>query len=208
MAASSTYPSRCSHGDEDIAVLLRQVRSCQVCAGKLPHRPRPVVQAAVDARLVIVGQAPGSRVHASGIAWDDDSGDRLRQWTDLDNDAFYDPTQVAMIPMGFCYPGKGNSADLPPRPECAPLWHDRLLAHLPGRRLTLLVGFHAQRRYLGARRAPSMTETVRQFRAYLPDYLPLPHPSWRSTLWMKRNPWFVEDVVPALRAAVKAALGR
>jgi uracil-DNA glycosylase len=193
-------------GATDIAALLRQVRACRACAKTLPHVPRPVVQLSAEARLVIIGQAPGSRVHASGIAWDDDSGARLREWIGLDGDTFYDPTRVAMMPMGFCYPGKGAGADLPPRPECAPLWHDRLLAHLPKRRLTLLVGLHAQRRYLAGGRAQSMTDAVRQFRTYLPDYLPLPHPSWRSTLWMRRNPWFAEDVLPALRAAVRDAL--
>lgn len=209
MAATSTQhlALRRRRDDADLDALLRDVQACRACAGKLPHLPRPVIQVGAAARLVIVGQAPGSRVHASGIAWDDDSGDRLRQWTGLDKDVFYDPARVAMIPMGFCYPGKGGNADLPPRPECAPLWHDRLLAHLPRRRLMLLVGFHAQRRYLGARRAESMTGTVRQFRAYLPECLPLPHPSWRSTLWMKRNPWFAEEVVPALRAIVRDTLG-
>lgn len=209
MAASSTHVlarRRQRDADADLAALLRDVRACQACAGKMPHSPRPVVQVGAAAPLVIVGQAPGSRVHASGIAWDDDSGDRLREWTGLDRDVFYDPARVAMIPMGFCYPGKGDGADLPPRPECAPLWHERLLAHLPRRRLTLLVGFHAQRHYLARRRAENMTETVRQFRAYLPDCLPLPHPSWRSTIWMRRNPWFAEDVLPALRVLIRDAL--
>lgn len=209
MAASSTRATAQTpdaDAEADILALLGQVRACRACTRTLPHPPRPVVQLSAEARLVIVGQAPGSRVHASGIAWDDDSGARLRAWIGLDSETFYDPAQVAMMPMGFCYPGKGDSADLPPRPECAPLWHDRMLRHLPKRRLMLLVGMHAQRRYLGAGRAQSMTEAVRQFRAYLPDCFPLPHPSWRSTLWMRRNPWFAEDVLPALRAAVRDAM--
>jgi uracil-DNA glycosylase len=187
--------------------LLAEIRGCTVCAGHLPHGPRPIVQFAPGARLVIVGQAPGSRVHASGVPWQDDSGDRLRDWTGLDKATFYDPARVALVPMGFCYPGAGDGADLPPRPECAPLWHDRVLAALPRRRLILLVGLHAQARYLGARRAKTLTDTVRNVGAYLPDHVALPHPSWRSTGWMKRNPWFATDVLPALRAAVRDAVG-
>ncbi|MCW5747432.1 MAG: uracil-DNA glycosylase family protein [Alphaproteobacteria bacterium] len=186
--------------------LLAEVRACTVCAAHLPHGPRPVVQVAAGARLVIVGQAPGARVHASGVPWDDDSGTRLRDWTGLDTATFYDPMRVALLPMGFCYPGAGAGADLPPRPECAPLWHDRLMAALPGSRLLLLVGIHAQGRYLAARRAKTLTETVRDFRSFLPGHFPLPHPSWRSTGWMKRNPWFETDVLPALRTAVRDAL--
>lgn len=187
------------------AGLLAEIAACRACARHLPHAPRPVVQIAPGARLLIIGQAPGSRVHASGIAWDDRSGDRLRDWTGLDRAAFYDPDQVAMVPMGFCYPGKGPSADLPPRPECAPLWHARALAALPRVRLTLLVGLHAQRRYLGGG-ARTLTEAVRSYRDFLPDFLPLPHPSWRGTFWMRRNPWFEAELLPDLRRRVKAAL--
>jgi len=153
---------------------------------------------------VIVGQAPGSRVHASGVPWQDDSGNRLREWTGLDPTVFYDAGKIALVPMGFCYPGKGKSGDLPPRRECAPLWHDRVFAALKDRRLTLLVGSHAQTRYL---RTKNLTETVRDFRAHGGGFFPLPHPSWRSGIWMKRNPWFESDVLPALRAAVRKALG-
>lgn len=188
-----------------IDTLLADIRACSVCAAHLPHGPRPVVQFARGARLVIVGQAPGSRVHASGIPWADDSGNRLRDWTGLDKATFYDPARVALIPMGFCYPGAGAGADLPPRPECAPLWHERVLTALPRRRLMLLVGIHAQGRYLRQRKTTTLTDTVRDFRTFLPDHFPLPHPSWRSTGWMKRHPWFVRDVLPALRAAVRDA---
>ena len=183
--------------------LLARVRRCDVCAAHLPHGPRPVIQFAPGARLVIVGQAPGSRVHESGIPWDDDSGRRLRDWTGLDEATFYDAKRVALLPIGFCYPGKGCGADLPPRPECAPLWHDRLLDLLPSPRLMLLVGIHAQARYLAKRRAATLTETVRGFQDHLPALFPLPHPSWRSTGWMKRNPWFATDVLPRLRKAVR-----
>ncbi len=188
--------------------LLREIRRCTVCAAHLPHGPRPVIQAGAGARLLIVGQAPGSKVHASGVPWADDSGDRLREWTGLAPETFYDPDRVAIVPMGFCYPGAADGADLPPRLECAPLWHPRLIAALPDLRLTLLVGMHAQRRYLPRRPASTMTEAVRAYADVLPGRFPLPHPSWRSTGWMRRNPWFEVDVLPALRAAVRGALGR
>lgn len=189
-----------------ISSLLAEIRGCAVCAAHLPHGPRPVIQFSPTARLVIVGQAPGIRVHETGVPWNDESGRRLRDWTGLDEATFHDPARVAMIPIGFCYPGKGDGADLPPRPECAPLWHDRLLALLPEPRLMLLVGMHAQARYLAGRRKATLTGTVRDFRAHLPWSFPLPHPSWRSTGWMKRNPWFARDVVPRLRAAVHDAI--
>lgn len=188
----------------DLAILLNAVSGCRVCA--LPHGARPVVQIGSAARLVIVGQAPGLRVHTSGVPWDDDSGKRLRDWIGLEDRTFYDAEQVGLLPMGFCYPGTGDGADLPPRPECAPLWHDRLLARMPERRLILLVGIHAQGRYLAKTRAKTLTETVRAFRTHLPAYFPLPHPSWRSTGWMRRNPWFEADTLPALRDVVAAAL--
>ncbi len=182
------------------------MRACTVCAAHLPHGTRPIIQLAEGARLVIIGQAPGARVHASGIPWDDDSGDRLRQWTGLDAATFYNARRVALMPMGFCFPGTAKGADLPPRPECAPLWHDRVLAMLPPRRVTLLVGMYAHGRYLGAQRENTLTETVRNFRKYGPEFFPLPHPSWRSTGWMKRNPWFEAEVVPDLRRAVAEAI--
>jgi uracil-DNA glycosylase len=186
--------------------LLSDVRRCTVCAAHLPLGPRPIVQIGATARLLIVGQAPGSKVHASGVPWQDDSGRRLRDWLGIDTDIFYDPSHVALLPMGFCYPGAANGADLPPRPECAPLWHDRLLAALPQRRLAVLVGLHAQRRYLHGAKRHTLIEAVRDFREHLPGQFPLPHPSWRSTAWMRRNAWYEEDVLPALRDAVRSAL--
>jgi uracil-DNA glycosylase len=190
-----------------IKKILPEIRQCSVCAGHLPHPPRPIVQIGAAARIIIIGQAPGSRVHESGVPWQDQSGERLREWTGLAEKAFYDPAKVALMPMGFCYPGAENGADLPPRPECAPLWHNRLLPLLARVRLTLLVGIHAQSYYLqgGAAKA-TMTETVRGFAAHGPRLFPLPHPSWRSTGWMRRNPWFETDVLPALRKRVRAAL--
>lgn len=193
--------------------LLAEVRGCTLCAAALPLGPRPVVRMTRKARLLIIGQAPGTRVHDSGLPWNDRSGDVLRGWLDMDRDSFYDATRIAIMPMGFCYPGVNpKGGDNPPRPECAPRWHDRLRAHLPDIRLTLLVGQYAQAYYLGAPdskggREKTMTETVRNFRAYLPDgYLPLPHPSWRNLGWQKRQPWFAEEVLPALRKTVRAAL--
>jgi uracil-DNA glycosylase len=188
--------------------LLAEIRACRISAAHLPAGPRPIVQLGPGARIVIIGQAPGSRVHASGLPWDDASGDRLRDWTGLTRSAFYDPARVALVPMGFCYPGAGVGGDLPPRPECAPLWHDRALAVLAEDRLSLLVGTYAQARYLtAAGRRLTMTERVRGFEAQGPGVFPLPHPAWRSGPWMKKNPWFESQVVPALQARVRAAIG-
>jgi uracil-DNA glycosylase len=186
--------------------LLAEIAACQVCAASLPHPPRPVVTAGADARLLIVGQAPGRRVHETGIPWNDPSGDQLRAWLQLTPDQFYDTRRVAIVPMGFCYPGKGPGGDLPPRPECAPLWHPRLLAAMPQIRCTLLIGRYAQAYYLGKSNRPTLTATVAAYAEYLPRYLPLPHPSPRNRYWQTRNPWFASEVLPALRRAVAAAL--
>lgn len=184
--------------------LLEDIRSCTHCAD-LPCGPRPVVQAGSQARLCIIGQAPGRRVHETGIPWNDQSGQRLRAWLGISNDCFYDAQKVAIIPMGLCYPGKGASGDKPPRPECAPRWHEALHAHLPGLRLTLLIGQYAQAHYLGRRRKASLTETVMAWRDYLPlGYLPLPHPSPRNGIWLRKNPWFEQALVPQLQARILA----
>jgi uracil-DNA glycosylase len=164
------------------------------------------VQAGQGARVLVIGQAPGSKVHASGKAWDDDSGDRLREWTGLSAEEFYDPERVAHMPSGFCYPGKGSGGDLPPRPECARHWHGPLRGALPNVRLTLLVGQYAQKRYLPRGFARNLTETVRQWREAPEGLLPLPHPAWRSRLWMAKHPWFEAEVLPDLRERVRAAL--
>jgi uracil-DNA glycosylase len=186
--------------------LLAEIRACRVCEAYLPAGPRPIVQFGAGARILIIGQAPGSKVHASGVPWADDSGDRLRAWTGLSTDAFYDPEQVALMPMGFCYPGKGKSGDLPPRPECAPLWHQRVLSVLPDDRLTLLVGSYAQARYLPSRPKRNMTELVQAYPAFGAKVMPLPHPAWRSVIWMRKNPWFEVDILPALRDQVRQHL--
>jgi len=188
--------------------LLREVRACTLCAMQLPMGPRPIVQAGADARLLIVGQAPGARVHASGIPWDDASGRRLREWLDVDPTTFYDAQRIALVPMGFCYPGKAGSGDAPPRPECRATWHPRLLPLLPRVGLTLLIGNHAQAYFLGDARKPTSGETVQAWRDYLPRYLPLPHPSPRNIAWFKRNPWFEADVLPTLRMRVQALLAQ
>ncbi|AGK51469.1 uracil DNA glycosylase superfamily protein [Burkholderia thailandensis MSMB121] len=186
--------------------LLREIRACIVCAPHLPCGPRPVVRADPRARILIVGQAPGARVHASGIPWNDASGKRLREWLNVDDATFYDESLFAIVPMGFCYPGRGASGDNPPRPECAPLWLDKLLGELPDIRLTLLIGQYAQRRFLGARRKPSLTETVRAWSEYAPEFIPLPHPSPRNQGWLKQHPWFDAEVLPALRGKVTELL--
>lgn len=190
----------------DLTPLLAEIRACRVCEHALGFPPRPIVQAGRSARVLIVGQAPGSKVHASGFPWDDDSGDRLRGWLRMERETFYDPEQVALVPMGLCYPGKGNGGDLPPRPECAPLWHARLLAQMPDIRLTLLVGQYAQAAHLPRALRPSLTEAVRRH-AEAPDGpFPLPHPAWRSRLWMAKHPWFEADVLPALQQRVRETL--
>ena len=188
--------------DSSLETLLVEVRSCRVCEAHLPLGPRPVVQAGASARILLVGQAPGSRVHASGVPWDDASGNRLRDWTGLDKARFYDASEVAIIPMGFCYPGRGKGGDLPPRRECADLWLDRLLAGLPHIELTLLIGLYAQRHFLGAQRKSSLTETVKAWREYAPRFIPLPHPSARNTPWFQRNPWFEQALLPELKQRV------
>ena len=190
----------------NLETLVAEIRACRICADALPHGPRPVVWVHPDARILIAGQAPGRRVHESGVPWDDPSGDRLRTWLNMDRDAFYDRRAIAVAAMGFCYPGTVGGADLPPRRECAPKWRPQLLALLKNVRLTLLVGSYAQRYHLGAAAKPTLGETVRAWRAYPLDVMPLPHPSWRNTAWLKRNPWFDEELVPELRRRVSSAL--
>jgi len=192
----------------DFAALLARVSTCRVCAEHLPLGPRPVLQALPTARLFICGQAPGTKVHETGVPWNDASGERLRAWLGLAREVFYDPRRIALIGVGLCYPGRlPQGGDAPPRPECAPLWHPPLRAALRDIRLTLLVGGYAQAYYLGKRRKASLSETVRAFREYLPDFIPTPHPSWRTTAWLARNPWFEAELVPELRARVKATIG-
>jgi uracil-DNA glycosylase len=185
--------------------LLRTVRACTVCAPFLPLGPRPVVRGHPSARLLIISQAPGTKVHETGLSFNDRSGDRLRDWLGIDRDTFYDESRVAIMGMGFCYPGRfDKGGDRPPRPECAPLWHIRLRAHWPHIGLTLLVGSYAIDYYLADTRQPTMTATVASWRQYLPHYLPLPHPSWRTTAWERKNPWFAAELLPEVRKRVDA----
>lgn len=187
--------------------LLTEIRACQICAAHLPLGPRPVLQASATARLLIVSQAPGRKVHMSGVPFDDVSGERLREWMGIDRDAFYDARRVAIVPMGFCFPGSKNGGDLPPRPECAPTWHPRLLPLLKRVQLTLLIGQYAQTGMLGVPRGTKLTDTVRAWRSYLPQgKLPLPHPSPRNRPWVMHNLWFETELLPVLRARVAAAL--
>jgi uracil-DNA glycosylase len=187
-----------------LAELLTDVRSCQRCADIL--QPRPVLRLASNSRILVVGQAPGARVHASGQPWDDASGAQLIEWLGVCRAVFDDPTCFGILPMAFCYPGKGRSGDKPPPPVCARSWHGPLRAALDGPELVLLVGQYAQRHYLGAQRKENLTETVRAFSDYGPEVFPLPHPAWRSRLWVARNPWFTTQVLPRLQERVAAAL--
>lgn len=191
----------------DLDSLLAEIRACRVCAEAMPHEPRPVIRAASTARILIVGQAPGTRVHASGKPFTDPSGDRLREWMGVGEDTFYDTSRIAIAPMGFCFPGlDAKGGDRPPRRECAPLWQARVREALPAVRLTLLVGQYAQRFHLGSRMQQTLTETVRRAEDYGPDFLPLPHPSWRNNAWLRKNPWFAEKILPMLRRRMKELL--
>ena len=185
--------------------LLNQVRACTICAAHLPHGVRPVLQIHPNARVLIAGQAPGRKVHESGVPFDDASGDRLREWMGVSRAVFYDPKQIAILPMSFCYPGTGKSGDLPPRAECAPAWREKLLAHLPHVDLTIVLGQYALAYHLRTGRTP-LTEVVKSWRTYWPAALPLPHPSPRNNIWLSRNPWFGNEVIPPLQKRVSKIL--
>ena len=186
--------------------LLADVRACTLCANHLPLGPRPVLQVHPSARILIAGQAPGSKVHASGVPFDDASGERLRAWMGIDQDTFYDAKRIAILPMGFCFPGTGTSGDLPPRPECAVAWRDKLLACMPNIALTLIIGQYAQAWHLPEAGKATLTDTVLDWRSHWPAVLPLPHPSPRNNIWLKRNPWFGKEVVPKLQGRISALL--
>lgn len=185
----------------NLRILLKEVRNCRLCESEIPE-PRPILRASSSAKILIVGQAPGTKVHASGIPWNDASGKRLRGWMGVDDDTFYDENKIAIVPMGFCYPGKGNGGDLPPRPECAPTWHDKILAQLPNIQCTLLIGMYAQNFYLDTNHK-NLTERIMSWREFAPEVFVLPHPSPRNQLWLKRNEWFEDETVPALREVIE-----
>ena len=202
-----TDDTTCSGPEPELAATLSQARACRLCAATLPLGPRPVLVLPPRARLLIVGQAPGTRVHETGIPFNDRSGDRLRDWLSIDRATFYGNPRLGILPMGLCYPGVDrNGGDKPPMKICAPTWHPRLIPLLPEIELTLLVGSYAQAYYLGNRRKATMTATVAAWRDYLPDFLPLPHPSWRNTGWLRRNPWFDAEILPELRGRVRRLL--
>lgn len=187
-----------------LETLVAKIRKCKECSAVLPCAPNPVFRlGSPDARILIIGQAPGMKAHLSTTPWNDPSGDRLRDWMGVSKEQFSDVTKIAIMPMGFCFPGTGKSGDLPPRPECAPLWHDQVLKHLPNIKLTLLIGRYAQEHYLGDRRKETLSDTVKKWQEYLKDgYLPLVHPSPRNQIWLKKNPWFKKEVVPNLQKSV------
>lgn len=191
---------------KELDTLLRKVRRCEICAEHLPNDPRPVVTAHEEARILVVGQAPGTRVHETGIPWNDPSGDRLRAWMNLSKQQFYDPKLTALVPMGFCYPGRGRSGDLPPRQECAETWHEQLLEQMPNIKFTILLGQYAHAYYLGSRRKATLTETVKAWKEYRPRFITVPHPSPRNNNWLKNNSWFAKQVLTYLRRRVKIAL--
>lgn len=188
--------------------LLSQIKNCKVCEQHLVGGVNPVVEANTQSKIVIVGQAPGRIVHNTGIAWNDKSGDNLRAWLGVDKATFYNTQLIAVIPMGFCYPGTGKTGDLPPRPECAPLWHQQLLSQMPNVELMLLVGQYAQNYYLGASARNTLTETVRHYQDYLPRYFPLPHPSPRNNIWQAKNEWFGREVLPELKLVIQDVIGK
>lgn len=188
--------------------LINDIKNCKACEAHLEDGLNPVIAVGKTSRILIIGQAPGKIVHNTGIPWNDKSGDNLRHWLGIDRETFYDTKNIAIMPMGFCYPGKGKSGDLPPRPECAPLWHQKLLAWMPRIQLTLLVGQYAQNYYLGNRAKSTLTETVFHFHDYLPHYFPLPHPSPRNNIWQAKNKWFAQNVIPELQKNIQQILNQ
>jgi uracil-DNA glycosylase len=187
--------------------LVKEIRACTLCEAHLPLGVRPILRVSESAKLLIIGQAPGTKVHLSGVPWDDASGDRLLSWLEIEKEMLHDVSKIAIVPIGFCYPGRAeNGGDNPPRPECAPEWQDRLVSMMEQIQLTLLVGTYAQAHHLGKAKRKTMTETVKNWRDYAPRYMALPHPSWRTIGWQKKNPWFESDVLPALRKMTAQAL--
>ena len=186
--------------------LLKEIRACTICSEHLPLGPNPIVSFSTESKVLLVGQAPGPKVHETGIPWNDPSGDRLRDWLQVDRDQFYDTKYFAIAPMGFCYPGRGKSGDNPPRPECAPQWMDLIVDSLPNIEMTILIGQYSLKWFLGDRRKRTLTETVKNWREYFPEYVVLPHPSPRNNIWLKKNAWFERELVPELSGIVEGYL--
>lgn len=186
--------------------LIQEIKSCNFCKNLLPHKPNPVVSFSNSSRIIIIGQAPGTKVHKSGIPWDDASGDRLREWLNVSKEQFYDTNIFGIVPMGFCYPGKGKSGDLPPRPECADLWMQKVLKSLKKKEFILLIGQYSQNYFLGEQKKKTLTETVQNWKEYLPEYFVLPHPSPRNNIWLKKNEWFEKKTLPEMRKQVAKLL--
>lgn len=184
-------------------LLLKNIKQCDICKSHLPLGPKPVVTANKNSKIVIIGQAPGTKVHASGIPWDDQSGKKLRQWLNVSNKEFYNTKNFAIVPMGFCYPGKGKTGDLPPRPECAKQWHEKILETMPNVKLIILIGAYAQKYYLKDKAKKTLTDTVSDYKNYLPKYFPIPHPSPTNRFWRSKNPWFEDTIVPELQDYIK-----
>ena len=205
--AAKSETSRQPQSLDPLGALLAEIGACRICEEHLPLGPRPVVAAAANARVLIAGRAPGPRVHESGVPWDDASGDRLREWLDIDRAVFCDDSRVAIVPQGFCYPGKAGGGDLPPRPECAATWHGRLLAQLPNVKLIIAAGRYAQIFHLGERNKKTLTETVRAWREFAPAVVPVPHPSWHKNRWLTLNPWFADKTLTYLRRRVRRLIG-
>jgi uracil-DNA glycosylase len=183
--------------------LLKEIRNCRECKKHLEFGVNPIISASTKSTIIIIGQAPGRKVHNTGIPWNDKSGDNLRNWLGVDKSIFYNPKKIGLVPMGFCYPGTGKTGDLPPRPECAPLWHDKVFGAMTNVKLVLLVGQYAQNYYLGKNAKSTLTETVRQYKSYLPEYFPLPHPSPRNNIWQAKNKWFIRVVLPELKGRIQ-----
>jgi len=186
--------------------LLNEIRACNICKDFLPNLPRPIISASKHSKILIIGQAPGQKVQNTGVPWDDASGKELRLWLNVTPDQFYNPEIFALMPMGMCFPGTGKSGDLPPRKECADAWHKKVLNHMPNIKLTLLIGKYAQEYYLKEKAKENLTETVRNYKSYLPNYLPLPHPSPRNNIWKKKNKWFGLNILPDIKKRVDIIL--
>lgn len=186
--------------------LISNISRCTLCADVLAHEPNPVLSISKNSKIVIIGQAPGKRVHETGIPWNDKSGERLREWMGVTKEDFYNEDLFSIVPMGFCYPGKGKSGDLPPRPECATKWHSLVMNEIKKPQLVLLIGSYAQNYYLKNLAKKTLTETVKNYEEYLPKYLPLPHPSPRNNIWLKKNEWFEASVIPVLQNRISELL--